>query len=163
MNRRHTDFQSVALPTELPALTLFVSIAYVAAAAWQSSVLQLPEVRESGLACCKGLAMTGSRSRKFPLARHKPGPRCKKIQGQLYYFGTDKLAASERYLQEAANLHAGKPRVEDGNWAGITVKDLANRYLVVSFIVLGHYSVRAELPGFPYPVCLVRSVLFRRL
>ena len=71
--------------------------------------------------------MTGSRSRKFPLARHKPGLRCKKTHGKPYYFGTHKPAASERYLQEVANLHCGKRRVEDGNWAGITVKDLANR------------------------------------
>ena len=73
--------------------------------------------------------MTGSRSRKFPLTRHKTGQWCKKIHGKLFYNGTDKHAAYERYLREAANLHAGKPHVEDGNWTETTVKDLANHYL----------------------------------
>jgi hypothetical protein len=39
-----------------------------------------------------------TRSDKFPLTLHKTGQFCKKIKGKLYYFGTDKKAALERYL-----------------------------------------------------------------
>ena len=83
--------------------------------------------------------MTGSHSRKFPLTQHKTGQWCKKIHGKLYYFGTEKQAAYERYLREAANLHAGDPRADNVNLEWITVKDLANHYLVWC-----HYSAHPE-------------------
>ncbi len=41
---------------------------------------------------------------KFPLTLHKTGQFCKKIKGKLYYFGTDKKTALERYLERAAYL-----------------------------------------------------------
>ena len=47
-------------------------------------------------------------SDKFPLTLHKAGQYCKKIKGELHYFGTDKNAALNRYLEQAAYLHAGK-------------------------------------------------------
>ena len=43
-----------------------------------------------------------TRSDKFPLTLHKTGQFCKKIRGKLYYFGTDKTVALERYLEQAA-------------------------------------------------------------
>ena len=49
-----------------------------------------------------------TRSDKFPLTLHKTGRFCKKIKGKLYYFGTDKQKALQRYLEQAAYLHAGK-------------------------------------------------------
>ena len=49
-----------------------------------------------------------TRSDKFPLTLHPTGQYCKKISGKLYYFGSDKRTASERYLEQAAFLHAGK-------------------------------------------------------
>ena len=49
-----------------------------------------------------------TRSDKYPLTLHPTGQFCKKIKGKLYYFGTDKKAAMERYLEQAAYLHAGK-------------------------------------------------------
>ncbi len=47
-------------------------------------------------------------SDKFPHTLHKTGQYYKKIKGKLYYFGTDKRAALNRYLEQAAYLHIGK-------------------------------------------------------
>ena len=70
-----------------------------------------------------------TRSDKFPLTLHKTGQYCKKIKGKLYYFGTDKKAALNRYLEQAAYLHIGKlPRPKStGNT--LSIKTLCNLYL----------------------------------
>jgi len=67
-----------------------------------------------------------TRSDKFPLILHKTGQYCKKIRGKLYYFGADKGRALERYLEQAAYLHAGKvprPRSDSDN---LPIKTLCN-------------------------------------
>ena len=57
-----------------------------------------------------------TRSDKFPLTLHPTGQYCKKIKGKLYYFGTDKHQALQRYLEQATYLHTGKlPKSEDAN------------------------------------------------
>jgi len=69
-----------------------------------------------------------TRSDKFPLTLHPTGQYCKKIKGKLYYFGTDKKAAMERYLEQAAYLHNGKgskPKLNDN----FSLKTLCNLYL----------------------------------
>ena len=67
---------------------------------------------------------------KFPLITlHPTGQRCKRIRGTLYYFGTDKILAHERYLREAHNLHRGRERWASVRGGELTVKDLANRFL----------------------------------
>ncbi|MFC1677115.1 hypothetical protein ACFL3G_08650 [Planctomycetota bacterium] len=43
-----------------------------------------------------------TRSDKYPLTLYPTGQSCKKIKGKLYYFGTDRKAAVERYLEQAA-------------------------------------------------------------
>ena len=43
-----------------------------------------------------------TRSDKFPLTLHPTGQYCKKIKGKLYYFGSEKKTALERYLEQAA-------------------------------------------------------------
>ncbi len=46
-----------------------------------------------------------TRSDKFPLTRHLTGQYCKKIKGKMYYFGSDKQEALQRYIDQAAYLH----------------------------------------------------------
>ena len=46
-----------------------------------------------------------TRSDKFPLTRHPTGQYCKKIHGKMYYFGSDKQEALQRYIDQAAYLH----------------------------------------------------------
>ena len=46
-----------------------------------------------------------TRSDKFPLTRHATGQYCKKINGKMYYFGSDKKEALQRYINQAAYLH----------------------------------------------------------
>ena len=65
----------------------------------------------------------------FPLTPHPNGQGCKKIRGQLRFFGvwSDPQAALERYLQQAADLHTGlEPTLPTEN---VSVKQLANQYL----------------------------------
>ena len=40
-----------------------------------------------------------TRSDKFPLTLHPSGQYCKKIKGKMYYFGSDKKEALQRYLE----------------------------------------------------------------
>lgn len=49
-----------------------------------------------------------TRSDKFPLTLHPTRQYCKKIKGKLYYFGTNKQEALQRYLEDAVFLHSGK-------------------------------------------------------
>jgi hypothetical protein len=56
-----------------------------------------------------------TRSDKFPLTLHPTGQYCKKIKGKLYYFGTNKKEALQRYLERAVYLHAGQiAKIKDG-------------------------------------------------
>ena len=61
-----------------------------------------------------------TRSDKFPLTLHPTGQYCKKINGKIYYFGTNKKQALQRYLDQATYLH-GYPYVttkgSDGSMA----------------------------------------------
>jgi integrase len=66
---------------------------------------------------------------EFPLTAHPAGVWCKKIRGQLYYFGPwdDSDGALKNYLEQKDALHAGrKPREAND---GTTVKELCNAFL----------------------------------
>jgi integrase len=69
------------------------------------------------------------RSDKFPLTLHKTGQYCKKIKGRMYYFGNDKRRALERYLEQAACLHAGRPVVARSTPDQLSIKTMCNLYL----------------------------------
>lgn len=67
----------------------------------------------------------------FPLTAHPNGQWCKKIRGQLRFFGvwSDPEIALSRYHEAAADLHAGRtpPSVPQPDYC--TVKELVNRFL----------------------------------
>ena len=70
-----------------------------------------------------------TRSDKFPLTLHPTDQYCKKIKGKLYYFGTDKKAALERYLEQAAYLHTGKTTKPNSANNNLSLKTVCNLYL----------------------------------
>jgi len=79
-----------------------------------------------------------TRSDKFPLTLHKTGQYCKKIRGKLYYFGSDKKKALHRYLEQAADLHAGRLPKPRSTSDALSIKDLCNLYLE-------HQETRAKI------------------
>ncbi len=78
-----------------------------------------------------------TRSDRVPLTLHLTGQYCKKIKGKLYYFGTDKQQALQRYLEQASYLHSGKGLKPDVTNNSISLKILCNLYLE-------HQYARAE-------------------
>ncbi|RKY10682.1 MAG: hypothetical protein DRP56_00250 [Planctomycetota bacterium] len=70
-----------------------------------------------------------TRSDKLPLTLHKTGQYCKKIKGKIYYFGTDKKVALQRYYDQAAFLHAGRTISPKPGSDLLSVKMLCNLYL----------------------------------
>ena len=70
-----------------------------------------------------------TRSDKFPLTLHPTSQYCKKIKGKLYYFGTDKQQALQRYLEQAAYLHSGKISKHNFVNSNLSLKTLCNLYL----------------------------------
>jgi len=70
-----------------------------------------------------------TRSDKFPLTLHPTGQYCKKIKGKLYYFGTDKQQALQRYIEQAAYLHSGKISKHNSVNSDLSLKSLCNLYL----------------------------------
>jgi hypothetical protein len=68
--------------------------------------------------------------KSFPLTAHRNGQFCKKIRGQLFYFGSvkDPDAALNRYHEHCAGLHSGRI-TEVKRDVGLTVRELANRFL----------------------------------
>jgi integrase len=70
-----------------------------------------------------------TRSDKFPLTLHPTGQFCKKVRGKLYYFGSDKKPALQRYLEQAAYLHSGKAVPPDKDTEDLSIRYLCNLYL----------------------------------
>jgi integrase len=65
------------------------------------------------------------RSDKFPLTLHPTGQFCKKIKGKLYYFGNERQAAYQKYLEQASYIHLneGKSSSIENN---LSIKTLCN-------------------------------------
>jgi len=69
-----------------------------------------------------------TRSDKFPLTLHKTGQYCKKIKGKIFYFGTNKQAAYQKYIEQASSLHLNQ-KIPKGCEQDLSIKDLCNMYL----------------------------------
>jgi hypothetical protein len=75
------------------------------------------------------LSKRKTRSDKFPLTLHPTGQYCKKINGKLYYFGSDKSNALEKYLSQASYLHGNKEQLQKKSNSEMTLKELCELYL----------------------------------
>jgi hypothetical protein len=70
-----------------------------------------------------------TRSDKFPLTLHPTGQYCKKVKGKIYYFGSDKKDAIQRYLDQATYLHECQDNVQKPTDNNMTLKQLCDMYL----------------------------------
>jgi hypothetical protein len=99
-----------------------------------------------------------TRSDKFPSTLHPTDQYCKKIKGKLYYFGTGKQKALQRYLEQATDttiktlcsLHLEYQESE------VQVEQLTFDYigqrlscfsfrLLTAYLVTGYYSPRTSV------------------
>jgi len=74
-----------------------------------------------------------TRSDKFPLTRHATGQYCKKIKGKMYYFGSDKQEALQRYIEQAAYLHGSNHNSQRPVNDSMTLKQLSDMFLKYQF------------------------------
>ena len=74
-----------------------------------------------------------TRSDKFPLTRHPTGQYCKKINGKMFYFGSDKKEALQRYLDHAAYLHGSNNNSQKPVNDSMTLKQLCDMFLKYQF------------------------------
>ena len=70
-----------------------------------------------------------TRSDKFPLTFHPTGQYCKKIKGKMYYFGSDKKEALQKYLDQATYLHGHQEDLSKPTKNHMTLKQLCDMYL----------------------------------
>jgi hypothetical protein len=85
-----------------------------------------------------------TRSDKFPLTLHPTGQYCKKINGKIHYFGTNKRQALERYLEQATYLHGGQSSAQRPLNGSMALKQLCYLYLEYqhSKVLAGDLSAR---------------------
>ena len=88
------------------------------------------------------------RSDKFPLTLYPTGQYCKKINGKICYFGSNKKEALQKYLDKATRLHGCqedlKKELKDDS---MTLKQLCDMYLKYQFskvqangLTAGHHN-----------------------
>ena len=70
-----------------------------------------------------------TRSDKFPLTLHPTGQYCKKVKGKMYYFGSDKKEAMQRYLDQATYLHGCQNNLQKPTSDNMKLKQLCDMYL----------------------------------
>jgi YHS domain-containing protein len=74
-----------------------------------------------------------TRSDKFPLTRHPTGQYCKKIRGKIYYFGSSKKEALQKYLDQATYLHGNQKDMPELTDENITISKLSDIYIDFQF------------------------------
>jgi integrase len=86
---------------------------------------------------------------EFPLTAHPAGVWCKKIRGQLHYFGPwdDPDGALRRYNDQKDDLHAGRTPAATTATTAASIKDVCNAFLRVklSRVESGELSQRMYL------------------
>ena len=85
-----------------------------------------------------------TRSDKFPLTLHPTGQYCKKINGKLYYFGSGKKQALEKYLGQATWLHGSKEDIQKPKDENMTLKQLCDMYLKYQYSKLQANNLTAN-------------------
>ena len=90
------------------------------------------------------LSKRKTRSDKFPLTLHPTGQYCKRVNGKLYYFGSDKNYALERYLSQASYLHGNKEQIQKKSDGDMTLKELCNLYLQYQYLKVQANSLTAR-------------------
>jgi len=70
-----------------------------------------------------------TRSDKFPLTLHPTGQYCKKVKGKIYYFGSDRKEALQRYLDQVTYLHGCHNNLQKPIGDNMTLKQLCDMYL----------------------------------
>ncbi|MHC4761119.1 MAG: tyrosine-type recombinase/integrase [Planctomycetota bacterium] len=85
-----------------------------------------------------------TRSDKFPLTRHPTGQYCKKIHGKMYYFGSDKQEALQRYIDQAAYLHGSNHNSQRPVDNSMTLKQLCDMFLQYQFSRLKANAITAQ-------------------
>jgi len=89
-----------------------------------------------------------TRSDKFPLTLHPTGQYCKKINGKIHYFGTNKKQALKRYLDQATYLHGCPCSTAKGSDGSMPLKELCDLYLGYQHArVLARRDYRQTLHG----------------
>jgi integrase len=88
----------------------------------------------------------------FPLTPHPSGQWCKKIRGQLYYFGKDADAALRKYLDQRDDLQAGRiPRASGGDM--LSLRDLCNHFLTAKRIMVDSQELSPYTFADCYRIC----------
>ncbi len=85
-----------------------------------------------------------TRSDKFPLTLHPTGQYCKKINGKLYYFGSDKKKALQKYLDQASDLHGNKEQTQKKSDCEMTLKELCDLYLQYQYLKIQANALTAR-------------------
>jgi len=85
-----------------------------------------------------------TRSDKFPLTRHPTGQYCKKIHGKMYYFGSDKKEALQRYLDHAAYLHGSNNNFQKPVNDSMALKQLCDMFTKYQFSKLKANAITAR-------------------
>lgn len=84
------------------------------------------------------------RSDKFPLTRHATGQYCKKIHGKIYYFGSDKQEAHQRYLEQATYLHGSNHSSQKPVNDSMTLRQLCDMFLKYQFTKVKANAITAQ-------------------